>query len=275
MELSTKLNVELINGVAEYGSGFNALWHGTIMETDAALWRGLPVPIYSSASFLTINSMFYYLNRFGVDLIWARLRVPATKTSDLTSAVWLTSTRPSSFGKTFQTPTPNSDVFGRKCHNRPRYDTVLASTPNPPAPFVISLPPAGKGEAVSRKPLHLPTWPGAHPNAFFDANTGKLFVCCHFQWFSRYGPFITLQVRIYTTYGISAVGGCTDLVCESSDRIFWEYGKRVHKLLFLIIQKILTIHPPPGAHPPPCGISGNAGCKDWIKGSSKHIFWGE
>jgi hypothetical protein len=25
-----KLNVELINGVAEYGSGFNVLWHGTI-----------------------------------------------------------------------------------------------------------------------------------------------------------------------------------------------------------------------------------------------------
>jgi len=44
LELSTKLNVELINGVAEYGSGFNALWHGTIMETDAALWRGLLVP---------------------------------------------------------------------------------------------------------------------------------------------------------------------------------------------------------------------------------------
>jgi hypothetical protein len=40
-----KLNVEPINGVAEFGSGFNALWHGTIMETDVALWRGLPVPI--------------------------------------------------------------------------------------------------------------------------------------------------------------------------------------------------------------------------------------
>jgi hypothetical protein len=43
---------------------------------------------------------------------------------------------------------------------------------------------------------------------------------------------------------ISAVGGCMDLVCESSERIFWEYGKRVCKLLFLIIQKILTIDPP-------------------------------
>jgi hypothetical protein len=42
-----KLDVELINGVAEFGSGFNALWHGTIMETDAALWRGLPVPTIS------------------------------------------------------------------------------------------------------------------------------------------------------------------------------------------------------------------------------------
>ena len=42
-----KLDVELINGVAEFGSGFNALWHGTIMETDAALWRGLPVPNHS------------------------------------------------------------------------------------------------------------------------------------------------------------------------------------------------------------------------------------
>jgi len=41
-----KHNIELINGVAEYGSGFNELWHGTIKETDAALWRGLPVPTH-------------------------------------------------------------------------------------------------------------------------------------------------------------------------------------------------------------------------------------
>jgi len=47
-----KLNVELINGVAEYGSDFNALWHGTIMETNAALWWGLPVPMTSVAHFL-------------------------------------------------------------------------------------------------------------------------------------------------------------------------------------------------------------------------------
>ena len=39
-----KLNVELINRVAKYGSGFNALWHRTIMETDVALWWVLPVP---------------------------------------------------------------------------------------------------------------------------------------------------------------------------------------------------------------------------------------
>jgi hypothetical protein len=39
-----KHNIELINGVAEYGSCFNGPRHGTIMETDAALWRGLPVP---------------------------------------------------------------------------------------------------------------------------------------------------------------------------------------------------------------------------------------
>jgi len=38
-----KLNIELINGVTEFGSGFNALWHGTIMETDA-------VPICKHAS---------------------------------------------------------------------------------------------------------------------------------------------------------------------------------------------------------------------------------
>jgi len=34
---STKLNIELINRVTEYGSGFNALWHRTIMETNVAL----------------------------------------------------------------------------------------------------------------------------------------------------------------------------------------------------------------------------------------------
>jgi hypothetical protein len=39
-----KCNIEIINRVAEYGSCFNGLWHGTIMETDAALWRGLLVP---------------------------------------------------------------------------------------------------------------------------------------------------------------------------------------------------------------------------------------
>ena len=39
-----KLNVELINGFAEYGSGFNVVWHRTIIETDAALWQGLLVP---------------------------------------------------------------------------------------------------------------------------------------------------------------------------------------------------------------------------------------
>jgi hypothetical protein len=44
-ELSTKHKIELINGVAEYGSGFNGLWHRIIKETNAALWRGLPVPI--------------------------------------------------------------------------------------------------------------------------------------------------------------------------------------------------------------------------------------
>ena len=38
-----KLNVELINRVTEYGSGFNVLWHRTIMETDMALWWGLLV----------------------------------------------------------------------------------------------------------------------------------------------------------------------------------------------------------------------------------------
>jgi hypothetical protein len=42
-----KHNIELINGVAKYGSCFNGLWHGTIMETDVALWRGLPVPIFT------------------------------------------------------------------------------------------------------------------------------------------------------------------------------------------------------------------------------------
>ena len=30
----------------EWPPGFNVLWHVTIMETDAALKRGLPVPIY-------------------------------------------------------------------------------------------------------------------------------------------------------------------------------------------------------------------------------------
>lgn len=39
-----KLNVEPINRVAEFGSGFNALWHGTIMETDVVLWPALLVP---------------------------------------------------------------------------------------------------------------------------------------------------------------------------------------------------------------------------------------
>ena len=38
-----KRNVELTNGVAEYGPGFNKLWHGTIMETDAGdFWYPLP-----------------------------------------------------------------------------------------------------------------------------------------------------------------------------------------------------------------------------------------
>ena len=39
-----KHNIELKNGVAKYESDFNGLWHGTIKETNAALWRGLPVP---------------------------------------------------------------------------------------------------------------------------------------------------------------------------------------------------------------------------------------
>jgi hypothetical protein len=46
-----KSNIELINRVAEYGSCFNGLWHGTIMETDVALWPGLPVPNDSNQLF--------------------------------------------------------------------------------------------------------------------------------------------------------------------------------------------------------------------------------
>lgn len=43
---------------------------GGISEMLAKLYR-----LYNSASFLIINSRFYYLNRFRVTLIWARLRL--------------------------------------------------------------------------------------------------------------------------------------------------------------------------------------------------------
>ena len=71
--------------------GIFLLHHQTsacIRETLAELYR-----LYNPASFVTINSRFYYLNRFRVALIWARLhhclRQPFCKTCKLVKAVWM------------------------------------------------------------------------------------------------------------------------------------------------------------------------------------------
>lgn len=121
--------------------------------------------------------------------------------------------------------------------------------------------------------IHQPTWSGAHVNTFFEANMENCLQAAILDHPQDTGHLSPVQVySIPPAISLEWVSERTDLVQGSSERVFQrEYSKSDQKVLFPIIQKILTT---PGAHHLPSHISGKSSCRNLIKGLSMHVVWG-